>query len=69
MPGGNLTIETAHCYLDHAYVSALLEPVEPRQYVLIAVADTGAGMDQATRERAIEPFFTTKGWAGAPVWV
>ena len=58
--GGKLTIETANCYLDQAYVSGLTEAVEPGQYVMIAVADTGAGMDTATLERAIEPFFTTK---------
>jgi len=58
--GGKLTIETANCYLDDAYVGALAEPVEAGQYVMIAVADTGAGMDRATRDRAFDPFFTTK---------
>ena len=58
--GGKVTIETANCYLDDAYVSVLAEPVKAGQYVMIAVADTGTGMDRTTLERAFEPFFTTK---------
>ena len=58
--GGKVTIETANCYLDEAYLAPLSEPVQPGQFVMIAVADTGQGMDQATRERAFDPFFTTK---------
>ena len=59
--GGKVTIETANCYLDQAYVTPLSEPVEPGQYIMIAVADTGLGMDRTTQERAFDPFFTTKG--------
>jgi signal transduction histidine kinase len=57
--GGKLTIETANCYLDDAYASENME-VNPGQYVMIAVTDTGQGMPPEVLSRAFDPFFTTK---------
>jgi signal transduction histidine kinase len=57
--GGRLTIATADVELDGT-VTFLRGPATPGRYVRVSVVDTGVGMTEETRRRAIDPFFTTK---------
>ena len=57
--GGELIIETANILLDRAYCKIHAE-LKPGRHVLLAVYDTGCGMDQETQSRIFEPFFSTK---------
>ena len=57
--GGRLTIAASNVELDDSYKESH-EPVVPGRYVMLAMEDTGCGMDRKTQSRIFDPFFTTK---------
>lgn len=57
--GGKLTIQTANVYLDDSYIRHHVT-IQPGPYVVLAVSDTGCGMDAETQAHIFDPFFTTK---------
>ena len=59
--GGQLFIETARAEIDSDYAAAQGD-VAPGRYITLAVTDTGTGMTPEVRQRAFEPFYTTKGF-------
>jgi len=58
--GGDLVIETASVTLDRDRLASEGLTLKPGPYAMLLVADSGTGMDDATRAHAFEPFFTTK---------
>jgi signal transduction histidine kinase len=57
--GGKLTIETGNAYLDEAYCQQNAD-VEPGQFVMVAITDTGLGIPSEIVTKVFDPFFTTK---------
>ena len=57
--GGKLALETGNVLLDQQYAKDHFGVV-PGPYVMLAISDTGKGIEKATQERIFEPFFTTK---------
>ena len=56
--GGNLYIVIGNIVIDETYIAPFA--LQPGRYVRISITDTGVGMDEATRQRVFDPFFTTR---------
>jgi two-component system CheB/CheR fusion protein len=63
--GGRIAIATSNVTLDATSAATLHPDATPRDYVRLSIADDGAGMPPEILERAMEPYFTTKGAAGS----
>lgn len=59
--GGAITIETSNVRIDDEYIASSDEDIKPGRYVMVAVTDTGSGIDSSTLPFVFEPFFSTKG--------
>jgi PAS domain S-box-containing protein len=57
--GGKLTVETSNAKFDDEYAASQVE-VDPGEYVLVAISDSGSGISPEVLEHVFEPFFTTK---------
>ncbi|MDX2242910.1 MAG: PAS domain S-box protein [Leptolyngbyaceae cyanobacterium bins.302] len=57
--GGTLSLAVEHCVVDRAWTQTILD-VQPGNYVVITIADTGSGIPPEVRDRIFDPFFTTK---------
>lgn len=59
--GGAITIETSNERIDHDYIIARDEDIKPGRYVMVAVTDTGGGIEEAALPFIFEPFYSTRG--------
>lgn len=59
--GGALTIETSNAFIDGDYIESREEDAKPGQYVMVAITDTGSGIDESSLPYVFEPFFSSKG--------
>ena len=58
--GGKLTIETCNVRISEEYITSREEHILPGRYVMLAISDTGEGIDPEIQSRIFEPYFTTK---------